>query len=256
MLIYIYSADTFLCKLSSFQSANRLLHCLNDRWVWKMNVTRSRILATVTAIALMTSTSQSAAALDSRPDSSASATHSTTQVSAQIAGTGSLTEISPDDVSESSLVSRVENAATFKEVSKILHSEGYRIDKKRSTVDTVMFTQTIDKVTVDYPIYTQAAKDRMESDSGLATAQVSGGWNWSKGGPYVKATPSEWLRLAKYGSGGAVGLCTLIGNVLGAAACGVVAGSVSAWINDQDIDPRMDRICIARSAIQTWIEDC
>ncbi|MFF5021999.1 hypothetical protein [Micrococcus luteus] len=216
----------------------------------------TRLTTAGAVFAILLSTSSQAAALTADTIHPRTAV-SETAVSISMIGETSASGIALDELDESSLTARIEKADSFNDVRKLLIKDGYRIDPSKSTRDTVMFSRTINGVTGHFEIWTQKAKDRMAYETPEAGPMAKIGWNWSKGGPFIEATPNEWLTLAKYGSGAAVGLCTLITNVFGAAACGVVGGIVQVWLGERDASDFPAGYCIAVSITRrVWVERC
>ncbi|KFC52328.1 hypothetical protein GY12_06570 [Micrococcus luteus] len=174
-----------------------------------------------------------------------------------LVGETSATGLSFDELDDSSIAARVERAASFKEVKKVLLKEGFRVDRDGSTSDTVMFVKKAGGATVNFEIWTQEARDRILTGTGEVQPLAKVGWNWSKGGPYIEATAGEWKTFVKNGINWGSPLCGLIGNVLGAVGCGVVANVIGSYIDSINTDGWPSSMCIAVSAqLRPWVERC
>lgn len=151
-----------------------------------------------------------------------------------------LSSVEPEN---DSIAEKVKNASTPNEAREILLDDGFEITSSENGVDR------LEKKEGDYAIGYEIPAEKS------ITPYADIGFDWKKG-PYVKAPPHEWLKVAQFGTSAAPGLCALISNVFGAVICGVISGVASKYINDQNIKEQ-DTICIAvNPARSAWIVPC
>lgn len=222
----------------------------------KSDMSRLASIGAAFALTLSMTPTVAAAPMQGSLDAEVAA-HSTTTVQTALVGPNTLSGLSVDQLVADSLTAQVERAASFKDVKRILQRDGYRIDRSASSPDTVRFVKRSGGAAVVFDIWTQDEKDRMTVPEGLVQPAAKVGWNWIKGGPYVEATAGEWKEFVKYGVNWSSPLCGLIGNVLGAVGCGVVANVVSSYLDTIDTRNWPPTMCIAVSVqLRTWIEKC
>lgn len=114
-------------------------------------------------------------------------------------------------------------------------------------MDELRFEKTATGITVGFSLPTSNGIQPM----------WAGGWNWGKGGPYVKATVNQWKDATN--SAGIVGgaACSLITAGLGSAGCVAAVGLALYHINKNDLSKWPKNICVAVSGSRkVWFETC
>lgn len=157
----------------------------------------------------------------------------------------SLAEINP---SQGSIADQVKAAGSLDEAIGILESNGFqKLPATGAEGREILFEKTVDGFTVGFSL---------PASSGIQ-ARWGGGWNWGKGGPYVKATLGQWKDATNVTGIVGISACTLITATLGAAGCAAVIGIALYFANKTDVSKWPKNSCVAVSATKkVWLERC